>query len=52
MLHTTVFLVWLLINIIFLANFNFASGYLVIVNFVYAVAAMLIDDPDQNKIND
>jgi hypothetical protein len=52
MLYTTVFLVWLLINIIFLANFNLAAGYLVIVNLVYAVAAMLIDDPDQDKIND
>jgi hypothetical protein len=48
MLHTTVFLVWLLVNIIFLFNFQLAAGYLVIVNLIYAVAAMLIGDPAED----
>jgi len=48
MLHTTVFLVWLAVNIIFLFNFHLAAGYLVIVNLIYAVAAMLIDDPAED----
>lgn len=52
MLHTTIFLVWLAVNILFLFNFHLAAGYLVIVNLIYAVAAMLIDGPDEDKIND
>jgi hypothetical protein len=48
MLHTTVFLVWLVVNIVFLFNFHVAAGYLVIINLTYAVAAMLIDDPAED----
>ena len=39
MLHTTIFLVWLAVNILFLFNFHLAAGYLVIVNLIYAAAS-------------
>jgi hypothetical protein len=50
MTSTFVFLLWLLINIIFLFNFNLPVGYLVIVNLSFIVASMLSDTEPQNRI--
>ena len=50
MTSTVVFLLWLLINIIFLFNFNLPVGYLVIVNLSFIVASMLSDTEPQNRI--
>lgn len=38
-----VFLIWVLINIVFLFNFNLAAGYLVIVNLAFAIASYITD---------
>ena len=50
MTSTVVFLLWLLINIIFLFNFTLPVGYLVIVNLSFIVASMLSDTEPQNRI--
>lgn len=43
MIATTVFLLWLFINIIFLFNFNLPVGYLVIVNLAFIAASLLTE---------
>jgi len=43
MISTLIFLAWVLINIIFLFNFNLAAGYLVIVNLAFAIASYIAD---------
>jgi len=43
MISSLVFLLWILINIIFLFNFNLPAGYLVIVNVAFILASLLSD---------
>ena len=50
MISTTIFLVWVLINIIFLFNFALPVGYLVIVNLSFIVASMLSDTEPNDRI--
>lgn len=50
MISTTVFLIWVFINIIFLFNFNLPVGYLVIVNLSFIVASILSDPEPHNRI--
>lgn len=50
MISTTVFLIWVFVNIIFLFNFNLPVGYLVIVNLSFIVASILSDAEPHNRI--
>ena len=50
MIPTTVFLIWVFVNIIFLFNFNLPVGYLVIVNLSFIVASILSDTEPTNRI--
>ena len=50
MKSTVIFLIWLLINILFLFNFNLPVGYLVIVNLSFIVASILSDTEPTNRI--
>lgn len=50
MITTTIFLVWVFINIIFLFNFTLPVGYLVIVNLSFIVASMLSDTEPNDRI--
>lgn len=49
MISTFVFLFWLLVNILFLFNFNLPVGYLVIVNFAFIIASYITDQETQIK---
>ena len=49
MISASIFLIWVLINIIFLFNFNLPVGYLVIVNLAFAIASYITDPtPGEN----
>jgi len=50
MISSIVFLIWVLINIIFLFNFNLPVGYLVIVNLSFIIASLLTDTETQDRI--
>ena len=50
MISTLIFLFWVLINIIFLFNFNLPVGYLVIVNLSFIIASLLTDTETQDRI--
>jgi hypothetical protein len=50
MISTVIFLVWVVINIIFLFNFNLPVGYLVITNLSFIVASILSDDEPVNRL--
>jgi len=39
-----VVLIWIIINLCFLFNFNLASGYLAIVNFGFLLSSILLLD--------
>jgi hypothetical protein len=47
MLGSFIFLVWFVVNIVFLSNFSLAGGYLAIVNFAFMAAALIL--PQQNS---
>jgi hypothetical protein len=45
-----IFLIWFLVNIIFLFNFNLPAGYLVIVNLSFIVASILSETEQENRL--
>ena len=49
MISSLIFLLWVLINIIFLFNFNLPVGYLVIVNLSFIIASLLTDTEFQDR---
>jgi len=48
MISVSIFLIWVLINIVFLFNFNLAAGYLVIINLAFAIASYITDPTPHN----
>ena len=47
-----VVLIWIIINLCFLFNFNLASGYLAIVNFGFLLSSIFLLDDGNEKAKD
>lgn len=50
MISSLIFILWILINILFLFNFNLPVGYLVIVNLSFIIASLLTETETQDRI--